>query len=150
MIAPSWFFGTGSGLLVQGCPYKDVYDYYTANHWQSYNANPNWGRRKRQIRPEDRVRIQDEGNVFEVDRGQCKEIAANAEKQFPQFKGLTADAVQRMCEIDGQFLPDAAKQIGRKLEIIQDADDIRQKNFPDGFEPEALKDENVFQYIRRN
>lgn len=92
-------------------------------HWQPYEANPNWGRKKRQV----------------ADVSQCKDLAAIFGRGFPQYKSLSAEPIQRMCEIDGKFISGTIDQIKKRIVNIQTAEDIRRKYFPDTYVPEAIK-----------
>lgn len=93
-------------------------------HWQTYDANPNWGRKKRQAAD---------------DASQCKDVAAIFGRGFPQYKSLSAEPIQRMCEIDARFIKGTVDQIKQRIVNLQTAESFRLKYFPTGFVPEAYR-----------
>lgn len=104
------FLALGAGLMVNGCPYSLRYP------WQPYHdANPNLGRRKRQIK-------------------ECEKVANAYEETFPGTSGFSYKSTLAICESSSQFIDDAASLLGETLETLRTSKSISNKLFGSGKE----------------
>lgn len=111
ILAPPSVLKRSGGLLKRGCPYNAVYP------WQSYNPNPNIGRRKRQI-------------------DVCIEVARNMAKQLRGHDAFAFEVLSKICQVDAEFTKDVAEQMQTTFDALKQAVEIFEKEFPGD---EALK-----------